>query len=185
MATRDLTSSLSAALDDAVIEPFFAVDLEFDSTPVYIWTGLGTKTISGKNYQGLGDLLNISSVEETADISAKGASLTLSGIPNNTNLALALTEPYQGRVGRIYFGVMGNQTEYTEVFTGYMDQMNIVEGPDTSTLEISLENRLIDLERKRVARYTHAYQINKFPGDLGLEFVESLQEKEILWGRTS
>ena len=44
---------------------------------------------------------------------------------------------------------------------------------------------MIDLERKRVARYTHAYQINKFPGDLGLEFVESLQEKEILWGRTS
>lgn len=183
MATRDLSTDVSNALGDAVVNPFFAVDLMFDDEPVYIWTGLGTTTISGKDYVGLGELIAISTVNETEEIAAKGASITLSGIPAATNISLALTEPYQGRVGRIYFGVMGDTTAYTEIFSGYMDEMNISEGPETSTIEVTLENKLIDLERPRVARYTSAYQNSKYPDDNGLNFIESLQNKEIAWGR--
>jgi hypothetical protein len=183
MATRDLSSAVAAALDDDVVYPFFAVDLMFEGDPQYIWTGIGTKTIDGKDYEGLGELLSVALVEETADIAAKGASITISGIPKTTNVSLALNTAYQGRIGRIHFGVMGAQTAYTEIFSGYMDEMNIVEGPDTSTIEINIENKLVDLERPRVARYTSAYQRNKFNGDAGLDFVESLQNKEITWGK--
>jgi|TARA_B100000513_G_scaffold133250_1_gene59780 hemolysin activation/secretion protein len=183
MATRDLTTSLTNALDDAVIEPFFAVDLLFDNSTQYIWTGVGTVTINTKNYTGLGELLEISMTQETADLSATGASLTISGIPSTTNLALALTEPYQGRRASIFFGLMSTQTTYTEVFSGYMDQMNIQEGAETSTIEITLENKLIDLERPRVARYTSQSQQQRFAGDEGFNFVEGLQDKEIVWGR--
>ena len=184
MATRDLTSALSAALDDDVVNVFFAVDLDFDGdNAVRMWTGYGTVTISGKDYTGLGELLSISEVEETSDTKATGATIVVTGIPKTANIALALTEPYQGREGRIYFGVQGDTTEYTEIFAGFMDQMNITEGPDTATLEITLENKLIDLERTRVARYSSAYQKNKYAGDEGFDFVESLQDKQIVWGR--
>ena len=44
---------------------------------------------------------------------------------------------------------------------------------------------MIDLERARVARYTSGYQKSAYPGDLGLDFVEGLQDKEITWGRSS
>ena len=64
-----------------------------------------------------------------------------------------------------------------------MNQMNIEEGPDTSTIQLSVENKLVDLERPRVARYTSAYQKDKFNGDLGLDFVESLQDQKLTWGR--
>ena len=182
-ASRDLSSAIQLAIGDDQLEVFFAVDMEFDSTPLNFWTGLGTKTINGTEYTGTGYLLDISSIEETSEISAKGAKLVLSGIPT-TLLALALTEPYQGRECRIYFGVESDTTDMTELFTGYMDQMNLFEGADTASIELTVENKLTDLEKPRSARYTSAYQKSIYPGDLGLDFVEDLQDKRLTWGRT-
>lgn len=199
MATRDLSTAVSNALDDTVIEPFFAADLLFDDdddtqwhevgytgeNAVYVWTGLGTTTIDSKNYTGVGELIQISLVNETGEIAAKGASITLSGIPNDSDLSLglALTEPYQGRIGKLYFGVMGTKTAYTEIFTGYMDEMNISEGPESSTIELTLENKLLDLERPRIARYSSQYQRSKYPTDGSLDYVENMMTKTVAWGR--
>ena len=132
----------------------------------------------------------------------------MSGIPQEV-LSLALSEPYQGRKANIYFGnfskglillessdyilfedgskviLESGSTNLSQIFSGYMDQMNIEETADTCTVELTLENKLIDLERARVARFTSAYQKSLYPGDLGLDFVESLQDKEIVWGRNS
>ena len=66
-----------------------------------------------------------------------------------------------------------------------MEWMNIAEGADTSTIELSVENKLIDLERARVARFTSGYQKSIYPGDLGLDFIEDLQDRNISWGRKS
>ena len=70
-----------------------------------------------------------------------------------------------------------------EIFSGYMDQMSIEETGQTSTVELTIENKLVDLERARVARFTSAYQKSIYPQDLGLDFIEGLQDKEIVWGR--
>jgi hypothetical protein len=70
-----------------------------------------------------------------------------------------------------------------ELFSGYMDQMNIEEGGEASTITMSVENKLIDLERARVGRYTSGYQKSIYPNDLGLDFIEGLQDKQIPWGR--
>jgi len=106
--SRDITTPVLDALDDAVVYPFFAVDIDFSSGPLYVWSGYGDLTISSKTYIGVGSLLNISNVEETTEIEAKGASLTMSGIPSSF-LSLALQEPYQGRECRIYFGMTSSQ----------------------------------------------------------------------------
>lgn len=184
MATRDITSIVLNALDDEVIEPFFAVELNFDGNQVLrLWTGLGDATIDGNTYTGTGTLLNISAIEETTEIAVRGATLTLTSVPSEV-VSLALSEPYQGRVCNVYFGIVNGDTYsgLTEVFSGFMDEMNIDEGPDTSTIELKVENKLIDLERARVARYTNQYQKSKYPNDLGFDFVESIQKQKILWG---
>ena len=79
--SRDITTEVLDALDDDVVYPFFAVDLAFSSGPLYMWSGYGDLVIDSKTYLGAGTLLALSSVEETTEIEAKGASLTLSGIP--------------------------------------------------------------------------------------------------------
>lgn len=194
--SRDLTPTVLNALDDAVVYPFFAVDLMFDSRsgtdvnndpieygPLYMWSGYGDLTIGSKTYLGVGGLLSLSAVEETTEIEAKGASLTLSGIPSSY-LSLAIKEPYQGRECRIYFGMTSDPSAYVEIFSGELDQMNISEEGNTSTIAVTAENVLIKLERPVVRRFTNEDQKSRFSTDRGLEFVASLQDKEIFWGRT-
>jgi hypothetical protein len=174
MASRDITTIVENALDGEVIEPFFAVEMFFDTQTVRTWTGVGEATIDGNTYTGTGELLGISQIEET----------TLTGVPSDL-LSLALQTPYQGRVCNIYFGVVNGNTysSLTEIFSGFMDEMNIDEGPDYATIELKVENKLVDLERARVRRYTSEYQKSKYPNDKGFDFVEAIQGKPVLWGR--
>jgi len=207
--TRDLSPITLKNINDDVVRPFFAVELNFDDNIVRTWTGVGTLVLpDGTSWVGTEQLLSISSIEETQEMSVKGATLTMSGIPSEL-LSLALSEPYQGRVCNIYFGTLSvgsllkqdgayilkqdggkilvetGEEGFNQLFSGYMDQMNISDGPESATIEMRVENKLIDLERARVARYTSGYQKSVYPGDLGLDFVESLQDKDIVWGRKS
>ena len=181
--SRDLTPTTLAAIDDDVVYPFFAVELMFDSEVLRMWTGQGTFNDGVNDWIGAGNLLAISDIEETAEMSVRGATLTLSGVPSEI-LSLALSEPYQGRVCNIYFGISGENI-FNQLFSGYMDQMNIEDGPETSTIELKVENRLIDLERARVARFTSAYQKSVYSGDKGLEFLEDMQDRPLTWGKKS
>ena len=205
--SRDLSAITIESLEEGVVYPFFATELRFSSNIVRMWTGQGTLVLAdGTQWIGLGQLLSISSVEETSEMAVKGASISLSGIPSEL-LSLALSEPYQGRVAKIYFGTFlqgsilqesasyillqngsrinleSMSTGFNELFSGYMDQMNIEESGETSTIELAVENKLIDLERARVARFTSGYQKSIYPSDLGLDFIEDLQDKRISWGR--
>lgn len=182
MATRDTNSTFDTLIAANVVRPFFAVELLFDSNAVRLWTGTGDLSHEGNTYSGAGDLMSISEVEETSEISAKGANLIISGVESNT-LSLALATAYQGRKGTIYFGFFDDSGSpfLVEIFSGYMDEMNIEEGPQTSTVEIKIENKLIDLERPRVRRFTSGYQKTQYPTDRGLDFVEFIQDKDINW----
>ena len=201
---------MATGVEAVSIDVFFAIELFFDTTTLRFWSGLGEATIQGETYVGSGNMIQISSVDESMDISAKGATLTLSGVPSNL-LSLALSEPYQGRKCKIFFGLKDNATQFlqaengdflqtesgayfdltvgepeavmTEIFTGFMDQMNIEEAADTSTIALYVESRLIDLQKARERRYTSESQKSRFPNDRGFEFVEDLQRKRFQWGR--
>jgi len=189
--SRDLTSATITNISEATVYPFFAIELNFDSEILRLWTGQGTLTLPDTTqWIGTGTLLDISAIEETAEMAVRGATLILSGIPSEI-LSLALSEPYQGRVCNIYFGTFtgGDLTtapsNFDQIFSGYMDQMNIQDGPETATIELKVENKLVDLERARVARFTSGYQKSIYPSDKGLDFVESLQDRELFWGRNA
>lgn len=185
MATRDITTVLENALDDEVVKPFFAIEMFFDGDTVRAWTGVGDATIDGNTYSGTGRLLDISQIEETSELAARGATVQLTGVDSSL-LSLAIQTPYQGRVCNIYFGIASGTTysNLTQIFSGYMDEMNISEGPETATIELKVENRLIDLERQRIRRYSSEYQKSQYPGDKGFDFVEAIQGKPVLWGRS-
>lgn len=217
--SRTLSAGVTENLEEDVIYPFFAVELLFDvgnftavdgtvnNRILRLWTGFGTLVFEENTYFGTGNLLEVSTVEESAEMAAKGATLTLSGVPSDV-ISLALSEPYQGRQARLHFGLLqkgklqlessnyillqdggkifleDNKTSLTEVFVGYMDQMSINEAPDTASIQLTLENRLIDLERARVGRFTSEYQKSLYPTDKGFDFVESMQDLKLNWGRT-
>ena len=207
--SRDIPVGFSDAVEAPTVDVFFAIELFFDTSTLRFWSGLGEVVLDGETYVGSGQMIQISSVDETLDVSAKGATLTLSGLPSDL-LSLAIQEPYQGRKCKIYFGIRDNKAQFlqqedddyiltetgayidtsvipvnvmAEIFTGYIDQMNIDEGAESSSIAVYVESRLIDLQRPRERRYTSESQKSRFPNDRGFEFVEDLQAKKFQWGR--
>ena len=205
--SRSIPAGIAAALNADVIYPFFAIETLFDTAPVRLWTGLGELLVGDDIYTGGGNMLTLDDIQESADISATGAKITLSGLPPEV-LSLALQEQYQGRFATIFLGlldvsnnyllnedgtyvlrenkgriVINSGDELINIFSGYLDQMNIAEGPATSAVTLSIESKLIDLQRKRIKRFTHGDQQRRFPGDLGFSNVEELQDQRFEWKR--
>lgn len=66
-----------------------------------------------------------------------------------------------------------------------MDVMQIDDSGETARITISVESKLIDLERSRERRYEDADQRIDWPSDRFFKFVPSIQDAEIVWGRTA
>lgn len=184
---RTLPSGMEAATTAEVVVPVLLVEALFDSAPVRLWSGIGDLTWNGGAYTGAGALLGLGQVSETQELRATGLDVSVSGIPSEL-LSLALSEPYQGRIARVYLGVLNVTTgallaDPYQLFAGRMDTMNIAESGDTATIGMAIESRLIDLERSRERRFENEDQKIEFENDKFFEFVQSLQDAEVTWGR--
>lgn len=185
---RTIGTDFQAQLDSSQLQPFYAVSFGFSPSKLNLWTGYNDIFIDSETYIGSGNLIDISQVEESAEIRATGVKITLSGIPSSL-LSEILTEDAQGTVVDIFFGVLtttNNETVIVDtpykIFGGFIDVMTIVENADESLVSVSVENALITLEKAKDRRYTDQDQKNLFAGDKGLEFVDDLQDKSIAWG---
>ena len=182
--SRDLTTAVQNQLSADELQPFFAVKLNFDSGDLRLWTGYGDITVDSETYTGGGQLLDISEIEETVEIAARGITMSLNGVDSSL-VSLALTENYQTRSAKVYLGVLSSGAVVAspyQLFDGRMDVLSIDDSGDTATITMTAESRLIDLERPRLRRYTSEDQKLRHPTDTGLDFVAALQEKEIAWG---
>ncbi len=185
---RTLGTDFSAQLDSSTIRPFYAISFAFSPNRLNLWSGYDDVFFDSKTFVGSGNLLEISNLEETPDIKATGMSVKLSGIDSNI-LSEVLTEDVQGITAEIFFGVLATADNETvivndpyKIFDGFIDTMVIQESAETSTITVTIENKLITLERALSKRYTDQDQKQTFPGDKGLEFVDDLQNKVLAWG---
>ena len=163
------------------------VTCAFDSGDLNLWNGIGTLTVGSVDYVGAGTLLNIGEIAESSELQANGITVTLSGITDPL-LAKARDEDYQGRELTVKLGAMDAAnaviTSPVTVFSGFMDTMVINDSSETATIQVNVENRLIEFERTRIRRFTAEDQKIDYPSDKGLEFVAEMAEKEIVWGRS-
>ena len=198
--TRTVPGALLTTLDNPQVDLFTAVEMLFDDNDgtrwdqsgyssqnaIRLWTGYGNKTLESNTYTGSGSLLTVSGLEEVSDLSSKGATVTLSGLDSSI-VTLALTSNYQGRLARIYWGI---GTNHLEAFSGFMDQMSISDSGETTSISLSLESRLIVLERASTRRYTsesHAavrVTNSRTGSDTFFDWVTPLQDKKVPWGRS-
>jgi hypothetical protein len=182
---RDMPIALREASLAAEVVPALFVEAEFAAGVVRVWSGLGEISAAGQVWQGVGGLLGVSSFSEAQDLRATGVTVTISGIPSAA-LSLALGEAYHGRPARVLLGVFdpaGALLAVHPVFAGRMDVLSINEAAETAEVSVSVENRLIDLERPRVVLYTDETQQRLFPGDVSLQYVAALVDAQVTWGR--
>lgn len=184
--SRTLPTGLGTALAAVEVAPVFLVQLNWPTGIVYAWNGYHNLVWDSKTWVGTGHLGGISEIKESSDLGANGTVLTLSGIPS-AQIAEALRNDSLGMPAKIYFGVLtaaGFSIDPYLVFDGMIDAPNIVTDGDTSTITLPLEKELVD-NRSTSYRYTHEDQQLTYPGDLGLQYVTGLQNKDFTWGKAT
>lgn len=184
--SRDLNASLLAASLSASINPIMLVRVGSASGDMRMWTGYGPLEWGGYTWLGGGTLLGISPVQETGDVQADGIALSLSGVPSEM-ISLALGDARQGLPAEVYIGALDDEGALLGdpylLFSGLTDVPSIDDTGEDVRISITAENRLIDLERPRVRRYTPEDQKAEYPNDKGFDFVAGLQDKQITWGQ--
>lgn len=181
--SRGLTPAAAAA---SVGNPGFIllVELDFQGGPVRAHSGVGDFEWNGNTFTGVGTLGKVSEIEEGKEMQAYGLQLQLSGIPSEL-LSISLNGGYRGRSASLWVAFLDDNHQLINDPVGpFSGTMNTMDGElgETATITLSVESRLVDWERPRIRRYNDGDQQAVYPGDLGLEFVPQMVEKELIWG---
>lgn len=187
--SRTLTAPVATAIAADTVRLAYLVELNFDSAPLRVWTGTGTFewTATGRSFLGYASLLDVSPVEETEGVEANGVDIALSGT-SPAIISVLLAENYRNRRARVWLALFDPTTaallaDPVSIFAGRIDTISLTDAGDSAQVRVSCESKLIDLKRPRERRFTHEDQQDLFPGDVGLEYVAGLQDKETPWGR--
>lgn len=183
--SRPLSTINQTASQDRVIRPVLLAELRFLEGTLYTHSAVGTINWNGHDWLGVGDMCDVGDIEEGVDVSARGTTLTLSGVPNNL-IEIALQAKYRGRLAFLWLAFLTEGLEFADapvqIFGGRMDTMNIAPTGETCTISVQVESRLIDLKRVRTSRYTMEEQVARHPGDLSLQFIARLADQPLYWG---
>ena len=185
--SRGLTAGALAQIAATELQPILLFQAEFQSGTIYIWNGIGDLSWNSQTWTGVGTFMSFSDIEESTEVKAVGATITLNGIPSDL-VSTALSDVRQNKPGKLYLGFLSSGSIVSDpylIFAGRLDVVHLDESSEGSTISLQYESRLIDLSRPRVFRYTPEDQEREFAGDLGMEFVPSLQDKKVTWGRAS
>jgi hypothetical protein len=185
---RNMTVAYLAAIVSRDLKPALFIEANFTSGPVYIWSGFGPITWNGQVWTGLGSLVGVSTIEEASAVSAKGITLSLSGI--DVTLLTGILDEFQLGLPAVVSLGLFDATGVTLIaspvtsFAGRMDQPTLDVSGTKATISVNCESRLVDMNTSVERRYTDEDQQLDYPGDLGMSFVNGIQETQIYWGRT-
>lgn len=172
-----------------VYRPFLLLELRLDSGYAYVCSLDKNIFFSGAEYLGVGNFGKVSMTKETASSQSSGMTMELTGIPPDY-INIAKDQNYHGRACILRYGFLDSNFELNLstgdpaiIFQGIIDQMFIKLGT-AGTVVLTAEDDWIRWEEPLKSFYTNEEQQFLYPGDLGLEFVSQVVDKEIKWGRS-
>jgi len=191
--SRGLTPTQIATITADPMRFAFLVALDFVDTPVYLWSGTGTLTYGGNNYNGVGAIGSVGQAVETRGNRAKNVNLSLVG--QGTGIyaaAMADSRQMQGRTATITAAWMNSA--FDTVDFGYklqsliIDQMlveDVMGEGETAGIRLTLKcvDELIDMQESSSVYYSDASQRALNPGDTFLRFIATLPNKDIKWAQ--
>jgi hypothetical protein len=186
MSTRQIDTKTAIKLAEDQQNIVFAIKAEFDTDDILLHTSIGDLVIDGDTYEGAGQLLSISEIEDSNDLKSAGVTFAITGMDQQV-LSYALTENYQNRPITLLMAFISGGTDQVSasmvLYKGRMVQMNISDDPNGASISLQTENRLMDLRRPSNYRYTKESQASLYAGDNSLNEVAKIQDMKINWGR--
>ncbi len=192
--TIALDATANARIASSVRGVAWLADLEFGTGTIYFTTAPLTLGANGHTYLGLGSLVEVSPLTESEDSNAEQIVLSLS-LVNPAMLAATLGDVgnYRGRRVRLWLQLYDEQFQPAgapvQRWGGYMDRVTTERKPAPATGgagggHLRLECSRAGMARARNAaglRLTDAQQQQRYPGDLGLAYMQTLIEQPALW----
>lgn len=193
--TLSLDSIAQARITASVRGVAWLVELAFTSGTLRVSTFPLDITSGGYTWLGLGNLVDVAAMQESADASAARLTVSLTAV-NTAMLAAGLgnVDSYRGKAARLYLQLFdeGFQPVGAAVrrWSGYMDKVQItrqrspLEQGGESVGRIEMVCSRAGMARARQyqgLRLTDAQQQQRYPGDTGLRYVQTLLEQPSLW----
>lgn len=180
---RTLTAPAIAAIAAGTVVPALLVEMDLDSGPLYLNHSRLTLVINGVTYGGTHGLGKV------AEMSNQGAELpkltfSLAGSPSD-KIALALSEPVQGRPCRVKLALFDNASgtvlDVSKRFAGWLNVMGIADGVEQSVVTVTAEAGVRDLLRASNLLYSNAHQQALVPGDMFFQYTDGQVEQHIVF----
>lgn len=188
--SRDITAGMAAEIVKAVVTPILLFEAVLaDGSTVRYWTGIGNLTWNSQTWVGTGALIGLGPVDETDDVQAQSASVTVNGVPSSM-VSMFAQSLGNGKQGIVRLGMLNSSNAVIAdpkiIFRGRLDGAVIDEkNVEAPVATLTYEHELADLKRTREWRYTSSHQQKLYPGDLGLDHIAGLQDAEIPFGDRS
>src|SRR5690242_2973408 len=144
--SRGLTSLNATAAAQRHVRPITFLELRLASGTLYLHNGVGTYSWGSQTWIGVGNLGQISDVEESDDRTAYPATYQLCGV-NSTILTEALGEQIYKRLAIRYEGFLDDNGALVdtphEYRRDFMTKMEILRGGDVDVIVLHCESERI------------------------------------------
>ena len=201
MAARD---DLLAIPDDVLrsgqIAQAVLVHMDFQGAPKRWWSGFGDLEVAGQTWQGLGDLISISPISSTYQVSAEQVTFELAATPEILGLALAAKARVRERAVTIYLQMFANvrMAAFTPgggeiltgdpigspmaLYSGLMMRMPwSASGSTERRIRLECEGLFFRRNAPPRGRWTDSDQKARYPGDRGFERLPIYVNYETRW----
>lgn len=186
-------ASADAQIATGVYGAAWLIELDFAGGMVYTTTAPVDIAYGGNTYVGLGNLASVAAIDESEDSGAQRIVIGLA-LVNAAMLAAVMgsATTYRGRSAVLRLQLL------TEAFApvgtpvkrwaGTMEPARITRGRSgdngsvTGRIELPCSRAGAARQRRyQGLRHTHAQQQQRYPGDVGLQYMQDLIEKPALW----
>lgn len=188
-------ATIRAMLAGNSVRCAYLVEFLFD-TPAYFWEGNGTLDADGKAWIGVGRLGAIEGIEQALAGQSVQLRITLSGADVTSQMMqMAATEPrseYVGKLVRVWLQFFDADWQTLDnpyaIIAGIIDGVPVRrdedrDGATIRSITVTAENIFYNRRVPSLGFWTSNDQKQRFPGDLGLDFIPGLQDKliEVPW----
>lgn len=192
-ARDDLLAIPDEVLRNGNIAQAVLVHMDFRDTPKRWWTGFGDLQVNGHLWQGLGDLITISPISSSYQVSAEQVTFEVAATPEMLALALAAKDRVRDRSVTVYLQLFAMEdAEGAErgqpigspmaLYSGTMTKMPwAANGPSQRTIRVEAEGVFFRRNAAPRGRWTDSDQKARYPGDKGFERLPLYVQYETRW----
>lgn len=199
-AREDLLAIPDEVLRSGQIAQAVLVHMDFQGAPKRWWTGFGDLEVAGQTWQGLGDLISISSISSTYQVSAEQVTFDIAATPEMLGLALAAKSRVRERAVTIYLQLFANarMAAFTPgggeiltgdpigspmaLYSGLMMRMPwSASGSTERRIRLECEGLFFRRNAPPRGRWTDSDQKARYPGDRGFERLPIYVNYETHW----